>query len=139
VLVEVNRLLKPGGRLYLTTPNPCTLMNAWRMMAGRYEPWGTRAFAREPKVAGGRVIVKADIHYREYRMPELQALLRESGFAIVSETFMMPGSSRQDSAVKRWAKAAVKATAGEPRLFSSCQYLVCEKPFGPAKIGGRTG
>ncbi len=133
VLVEVNRLLRPGGRLYLTTPNPCTLMNAWPMITGRYGPWGTKAFATEPKIAGGRVIAKADIHYREYTHAELQAILLESGFAIVAAGFIMTGSSGDEATIKQWAKAAVSATVGEQRLFSSCQYLVCEKPHAGTK------
>jgi SAM-dependent methyltransferase len=138
LLVEVKRLLKPGGRLYLTTPNPSTLMNAWRVITGRYAPWGTRAFATQPKIARGRVIANPDIHYREYTREELQALLREAGFAILVTGFIMVGSSRQEVAIKRWAKAVLRATLGQRRLLSSCQYVVCEKPFMPLKPQGTT-
>jgi SAM-dependent methyltransferase len=67
------RILKPGGKLIITTPNAVRLINVAHMLAGR------NFFDRYHTQNGiyGR-------HNREFTLSELQRLLPEFGFAIES-------------------------------------------------------
>jgi SAM-dependent methyltransferase len=67
-LREINRVLKPGGRLIVTTPNVSRLQNVVAMTAGLniYDPYsGYGAYGR---------------HNREYNRHELTRLLEFAGF-----------------------------------------------------------
>jgi len=69
-LVEVRRVLKPGGTLVLTTPNVARLDNVRKAIAGRnvYDPYsGYGPYGR---------------HNREYTQEELFALLDANGFSV---------------------------------------------------------
>jgi SAM-dependent methyltransferase len=68
-LREISRVLKPGGKLILTTPNVSRLENVARMISGTniYDPYsGYGAYGR---------------HNREYNKHELSKLLAWAGFA----------------------------------------------------------
>ncbi|MBI3410533.1 MAG: methyltransferase domain-containing protein [Planctomycetes bacterium] len=69
-LLEIGRVLKPGGVLILTTPNVARLENIARLLAGEniYDPYS----AYGPY---GR-------HNREYTMTELKRLLGHAGFSV---------------------------------------------------------
>lgn len=70
VLLEIKRVLKPGGHLILTTPNVSRLENVARMIAGAniYDPYsGYGPYGR---------------HNREYNKHELALLLQYCGFDI---------------------------------------------------------
>lgn len=70
VLHQVKRVLKPSGKMILTTPNVCRLENVCRMIAGAniYDPYsGYGAYGR---------------HNREYNRHELALLLDHCGFDI---------------------------------------------------------
>lgn len=74
-LAEVRRILRPGGRLYLTTPNSAYLVRRLRLLVGRtvhsnLEDWiGGLPHAR---------------HAREYTFGEVETLLSRVGLRVVS-------------------------------------------------------
>jgi 2-polyprenyl-3-methyl-5-hydroxy-6-metoxy-1,4-benzoquinol methylase len=126
---EVWRVLRTGGLLVMTTPNPATLMNVVRLLTDRWTLWGTRDFMELPKIQGDQIISKGDIHYREYRTPEVVHLLTSAGFEIEKIRYMGMGSSKDQSTVKRLMKRnpAVKALMSR-RLFACTHYFVARKP-----------
>jgi len=72
-LDEVRRLLKPGGRLYFTTPNQAYLMNRVRLLLGR------NVQTRLPDWIAGFPSAR---HAREYTFAEVEKLLARAGLTI---------------------------------------------------------
>ncbi len=77
LLGEVNRILKPGGHLLLTTPNAASGRAIAAILAG-YHPGFYPAYLR-PEALG-----KGDSrHHREYTAREVHLLLHYGGFEVV--------------------------------------------------------
>ena len=74
---EINRILKPGGHLVLTTPNVAALRGISAILQG-YHPGFFHAYI---KPAAGSDEVDAR-HNREYTAREIHKLLENSGFAV---------------------------------------------------------
>lgn len=71
-LTEIHRVLKPGGKIVITTPNVARFTNVLAMIEGRsiYDPYsGFGPYGR---------------HNREYSLDELKHLIRFSGFEVVN-------------------------------------------------------
>jgi glycosyltransferase involved in cell wall biosynthesis/SAM-dependent methyltransferase len=76
LMSEVNRVLKPGGRLVLTTPNVAGLRGVAAILQG-YHPGFFHAYIRPAE--SGEVDAR---HNREYTPREIHKLLENSGFAV---------------------------------------------------------
>jgi glycosyltransferase involved in cell wall biosynthesis/SAM-dependent methyltransferase len=74
---EVNRILKPGGHLVLTTPNVAALRGISAILQG-YHPGFFHAYIK-PAAESGEVDAR---HNREYTAREIHKLLENSGFAV---------------------------------------------------------
>ena len=74
---EVNRILKPGGHLVLTTPNIAALRGISGILQG-YHPGFFHAYIR-PAEGTGEVDAR---HNREYAPREIHQLLENSGFEV---------------------------------------------------------
>jgi glycosyltransferase involved in cell wall biosynthesis/SAM-dependent methyltransferase len=72
---EINRVLKPGGHLVLTTPNIGSLRSVSAILLG-YHPAFFPAYIR-PRTDGNETEAR---HNREYVPMEIQNLLTDSGF-----------------------------------------------------------
>ena len=77
LMSEVNRILKPGGHLVLTTPNIAALRGIAGILQG-YHPGFFHAYIR-PAEGTGEVDAR---HNREYAPREIHQLLENSGFAV---------------------------------------------------------
>jgi SAM-dependent methyltransferase len=104
LLQAVYRILRPGGMLILTTPNPSTLANSIRLLGDGYVLWGTPSFLREVKLKGNTVIDRGDIHYREYPAWIVCDLMRELGYRIESVQYYRAGIAPTHSTAKKAVK-----------------------------------
>jgi glycosyltransferase involved in cell wall biosynthesis len=77
LMAEVNRILKPGGHLVLTTPNVAALRGISAILLG-YHPGFFHAYIK-PAAESGDVDAR---HNREYTAREIHRLLETSGFAV---------------------------------------------------------
>ncbi len=78
MMSEINRILKPGGHLIMTTPNIGSLRSVSAILLG-YHPAFFPAYIR-PRKAGEEAEAR---HNREYVPMEIQHLLTDAGFQLV--------------------------------------------------------
>ncbi|MGH9719248.1 MAG: methyltransferase domain-containing protein, partial [Bryobacteraceae bacterium] len=76
LMSEVNRILKGGGHLVLTTPNIASMRAVAAILQG-YHPGFFHAYMRPPE--GGTVDAR---HNREYAPREIHQLLETAGFSV---------------------------------------------------------
>jgi SAM-dependent methyltransferase len=72
---EINRILKPGGHLVLTTPNIASL----RSVAAVLQGWHPQLFSTYIRPKDGETDAR---HHREYTSQEIRQLLSASGFEV---------------------------------------------------------
>ncbi|MGA2131252.1 MAG: glycosyltransferase [Bryobacteraceae bacterium] len=87
LMSEIQRIVKPGGHLVLTTPNIASLHGVAAVLEG-YHPGIFTAYIR-PRADGGEVEAR---HNREYTPKEIQRLLENSGFTV---TLLQTGPFRE--------------------------------------------
>jgi SAM-dependent methyltransferase len=125
----VAQVTKPAGVLVLTTPNPATLINAFRMLRGGYQLWGTPAFIEQEKIREGKVTDIGDVHFREYLTDDLKSLLLKSGFTIKRINYFAFGSPHSEAKSKRLMKTILKPLT-TTRLFAADQYIIARRTEG---------
>ena len=81
-LLEVRNILKPGGRLILTTPNIAGLTNILKLSTGRNI---MEQFPDDDSGLGH--VTDKMVHIREYTMNELKNLVKRAGFTVESAKF----------------------------------------------------
>jgi glycosyltransferase involved in cell wall biosynthesis/SAM-dependent methyltransferase len=76
MMVEINRVLRPGGHLLLTTPNIASLRSIAAILQG-YHPGLFTHYVHPDKAA------MEPRHYREYTPTEIRRLLEDAGFTVI--------------------------------------------------------
>jgi 2-polyprenyl-3-methyl-5-hydroxy-6-metoxy-1,4-benzoquinol methylase len=130
-LEQLRELLLPGGILILTTPNPCTVMNAARFLQGKSGLWGDTEFARMPKIdAQNRIISFPDIHYREYAQSSLVQVMELAGFEILRAEYLgNAATARHSPFVQRLKSSGLWTWLQSHRLLGAGQYVVARRPL----------
>jgi glycosyltransferase involved in cell wall biosynthesis/SAM-dependent methyltransferase len=77
LMAEINRILKPGGHVVLTTPNAVGLRAIAAILQG-YHPGFFNAYIRPPQ--NGEIEAR---HSREYAPREVRRLLENAGFEVI--------------------------------------------------------
>ncbi|MFH1539011.1 MAG: class I SAM-dependent methyltransferase [bacterium] len=117
-LEEIRRVLRPGGRLYLTTPNVVALRNRLKILVGRniYNP-----------VEMMINVAPYKCHNREYTLAEVVEVVERAGLKVVAAEhhfFRNPPAGDPLQALLR--AAFIAATAPFPSLRSNL-FVVGEK------------
>ena len=110
----------------LTTPNPSTLMNAWRTLKDGNTAWGAQKFMEDPKVTDGRITIEGDIHYREYTDWELNRMIELAGFSVFPASYIASGWSKTQRPWKRLLNR-VRYALPQIRLLTPGHYMLAEK------------
>ena len=137
-LVECWRIVRPGGLLVISTPNPCTLANALRLVLGRRFLWGDVWFATTPKVENGDLVAYPFVHYREYPPTVFRNLLSDLPDAtIVAASFLAMAAERSGSRAKALGLTAIRWLGlSHWRPVSHSQYAIVKKTAGHSGSSG---
>jgi SAM-dependent methyltransferase len=119
-LADIRRVLRPRGRLYLTTPNAAYVMNRLRLLLGRSIYTPLRDWIDGPTHAR---------HAREYTFGEIEQLLEHADFKIVSSSSRhFEIATGRASAPSRLAKVGLDALARRRRTLGPSILIVAERP-----------
>ena len=120
---DLLRILKPGGRAFITVPNIAKLDKRLDLLSGRsvYPP-----VAAYYQYAGQQFY---GFHWREYTLPELQELFRSAGFQVQAARYLQTFETRPDAGLLRQAKRAIaRALSVVVPSFASLCTVIVQKP-----------
>ena len=84
VLLEINRVLKKGGTLYISLPNLSSLVNRAKLLCGQSIHNPIADFFAQLSIKDNMIV---GLHWREYTCGEVKALLGNLGFALEKHYF----------------------------------------------------
>jgi SAM-dependent methyltransferase len=118
-LAEINRILKPGGHLLLSTPNACSV-RAIAAILGHYHPGFFPAFMRPS--ASGEVDPR---HHREYAPREVAMALQSAGFTV--ESLQTAPYWESPDPEHEWVRHLLERYELETGLREECTFALARK------------
>ncbi len=97
MLQEINRILKRGGIVYITTPNQVNLVHRIKILTGH--SIRNSIYDSVTQLDPVRNTI-CGIHWREYTLRELIQLLETSGFSPISSRYSLMATGIRSSAMK---------------------------------------
>ena len=128
---EQLRILRPGGVLVITTPNPSKLTNALRLLSDLPMLWGDEEFAQTKKMtlSDRSRLYDVPMHVREYPHSLLKEILSDLPDAeVVSSGFIGTAPGPLDRAWKRALKfVASTLHLHDKRLMATTQFFILRR------------
>jgi 2-polyprenyl-3-methyl-5-hydroxy-6-metoxy-1,4-benzoquinol methylase len=129
-LKEIRRVLKPGGRLFLTTPNIGSVFSIYTLLVG------DSIFGNLNQVLGrgwqkqyAEHQVFRDMHFRYYTIKDVKQLMEMAGLSIVKYRSLVRGNPSTRKIHRRLflylAKTAVALT--NSRIWGDTIYIIARK------------
>lgn len=103
VIAEFNRVLKPGGLLYIGMPNQAALTKRIGLLLGKSCNNSISDFFSQLDPTSNMVV---GLHWKEYTMAEVSELVERTGFDVLKAYFY---AKRGDNALARAVKAVAYA------------------------------
>jgi SAM-dependent methyltransferase len=128
-LIEINRILKPGGFIVLTTPNAASWYAVHRALRHEHP-------SRWPYYSLDPIKGRHDIHAREYLVKEVKILLEAAGFAGIQITTCDYGIAPPFMPIRGYSNAdrgetifSIAYKASRPRKRAVVPPYVTDEPF----------
>jgi SAM-dependent methyltransferase len=125
---ELHRVLKPGGRAYITVPNKASFQNLFGLISGRSDRHFVDAyFEFEDYISNGKKFFYG-FHWHEYSCPELRRMFEQVGFLTRSCTSFVAFHVHPNmSPVRRLVRGMNKIVARGLYRYGTNVGLVAEK------------
>lgn len=95
-VIEMRRILKKGGLLFVDVPNVACFRNRMRILRGKNITWDyERHYLNADPVRSGKDCFFPDRHNREFTLKELELLFCKAGFENISGYFIKSRRYRQ--------------------------------------------
>jgi len=120
-LMEINRVLKVGGYLYVGTPNQSRLANRLKAMAGKSLHNPIEDFFAQLENNRNMIV---GLHWREYTLDEMLEMLEKMGFEVTRRYYYQDWS--HSSSANIFLRLAQKVASMIPSL-RTFQVLVARK------------
>lgn len=125
---ELYRMLKPGGRVYITVPNKASFQNIVALVFGRFEKRAIDAYYHFEEYSSNEKKAFYGFHWREYSRVELAHLFEKAGFTICKcNTFVAFQVHPDISVARRVARQASRLLGAIFRRYGTNVYLVAQK------------
>jgi SAM-dependent methyltransferase len=130
-VVEMTRVLRPGGVLEIDVPNAASLRNRSRMLRGKHITWDYREhyLLARPLVYKGREYYPIR-HNREFTKAELELLMKEVGYFDYQVRFLRDRRVREGAGKLQSAGSALRDAL--PALRKSLIAIGVKHPRGAA-------